>query len=124
MKNLNDRENNEMLFPTILKKIQSENVKTESQPLVKYHSFDQKKPTEKMDFKVLWVLNRLSKMQLDMNLCYFLLEKQNCETIEPEKLLNVVLFAKMGYFPSFAGSATLPRSGLMSEYPNPNRPWL
>jgi len=91
MKNLNDRENNEMLFPTILKKIQSENVKTESQPLVKYHSFDQKKPTEKMDFKVLWVLNRLSKMQLDMNLCYFLLEKQNCETIEPEKLLNVVL---------------------------------
>lgn len=63
--------------------------------LVKSNSFSEKKKNAEQvtpGFKLIWILNHLSKMELNMNICYRILEKTNFEeNINLEDLLNNIL---------------------------------
>ena len=48
--------------------------------------------SKSVEFKLIWILNHLSKMQLDLNRCYLILEKTNLEEdVQMEMILNNIL---------------------------------
>ena len=56
------------------------------------NSTPEKTISQSVQFKMIWILNHLSKMQLDMNRCYLILEKMNLEEeLQMEMLLNNIL---------------------------------